>query len=195
MPIVPVNARMLEQAEAGLRSLNSKAWLGELAQRVSAGGMKLTADCFRTSTDPYGKPWAPLKRERPRDKRARLRAERRQQRTGLTPKRTRRGAKVLIDTGRMRASAGASAMGATAKVTIPTWYAQFHQEGTVNHPFRRFKTKRLTKESMAREGTERMPQRMMLPSEERGLPPAWQSMLKRESQLFIAHKFGFQWLS
>src|SRR5512138_951587 len=133
-------------------------WIGELAMRVSAGGVKLVADEFRTSTDPYGKPWAPLKQWRARDKRA----ARRRAKQGKPV----RGPKVLINTGRMRASTGASPIGKTAKIVVPTWYSRFHQTGTRN-----------------------MVQRIILPYNER-LPPGWESMIDKTARLFLSQRFG-----
>jgi hypothetical protein len=161
MPIIFERAAM-DEANRTLSQLADKdRWLGELAQRVSAGGMKLVADEFKTSTDPYGKAWAPLKRERKRDRRARLRAIK----AGKTP----RGMKILVRNAIMKGSVGASPQGRTARVVVPTWYARFHQEGTVH-----------------------MAQRMILPSDERGLPDRWDGMIKRESQLFMSQRFGIR---
>lgn len=159
MPIVELNSGMDRAVATSTQLAEKDKWLGELAQRVSAGGVKLVADGFRSSTDPYGDAWAPLKRERRRDRKARIRAEK----AGRKP----RGARILVRSGRMRASAGASPQGRTAKVVIPTWYARFHQEGTV-----------------------KMRQRMLLPSDERGMPEKWGAMVEREVRLFAAQKFG-----
>jgi phage gpG-like protein len=156
-------------------------WLGEIAMRVSAGGVKLVADEFRASEDPYGKPWAPLKRPRPRDRKAARRA--------IAKGRTPRGPKVLIHTGRMRMSVGASSSGRTARVVVPTWYARFHQEGTTSHPFRSFSKKRLSAKMMAREGQQHIPQRMILPLVDR-LPSTWDTMIGREARAFMAQRFG-----
>jgi len=122
MPVT-VDKAALEQAVRTLKQMASKErWIGELAMRASAGGVKLVADEYRASTDPYGKPWAPLKHWRTRDKRA----ARKRARQGKPM----RGPKVLIDKGIMKGSTGASPSGKVAKVVVPTWYARFHQEGT-----------------------------------------------------------------
>jgi hypothetical protein len=156
---VKVDHAKLERAVQTLKDMAAKdRWLGEIAMRVSAGGMKLVADEYRTSTDPYGKPWAPLKQCRTRDKRA---ARRRAKQDKPV-----RGPKVLINTGRMRASTGASPSGKIAKVVVPTWYARFHQEGTC-----------------------RMVQRMILPMSEK-LPATWDTMIGRETSRFMRQRFG-----
>lgn len=188
MPIVALNGGLASAVAASTQLEEKDKWLGELAQRVSAGGVKLVADEFRTSTDPYGDPWTPLKRWRKRDREAIRRKIRKNIRTGKGGKL--RGPSVLVNTGRMRGSAGASPQGRIAKIVIPTWYARFHQDGTINHPFRHFRTKRLTAAQMAKEGTQRMPKRMMLPSDERGMPDKWNAMVERETSLFVAQKFG-----
>jgi phage gpG-like protein len=160
MPI-SIDSGAMDEAKAKLASMASKdRWLGELAMRVSAGGMKLVADEFKTSTDPYGTPWAPLARPRTRDKRAARRAIAK----GKKP----RGPQVLVNTGRMRGSAGASPNGQEARVVVPTWYARFHQDGSV-----------------------RMPQRMILPREG-DLPARWEEMVGRESKTFMAQRFGVE---
>jgi phage gpG-like protein len=159
MPITS-DPNAMAEAERALRSMTAKEqWLAELALRVSVSGMKLVADEFRTSADPYGQAWEALKKLSTRDRRAMRRAIR----AGKTP----RGPKLLIRSGRMRASLGAAASGRTARVTMPTWYARFHQEGTV-----------------------KMRQRMILPDSDRGLPDKWDAMIAAESQRFVAQKFG-----
>jgi phage gpG-like protein len=123
-----VNHAQLSQVEKVLGVIISKGWLGELAQRISAAGMKLVADEFKTETDPYGKPWAPLKRERTRNRHARLRA--------AAAGRKVNGQKILQDTGRMKNSVGAAPRGFTARLVIPTWYAAVHQNGSAKIPQR-----------------------------------------------------------
>lgn len=93
-----------------------------LAQRVVATLMKEVADEFRESRDPYGNPWAPVVRNRGRDRRARAGRQRR----GLGA----RSDKPLIDTGRMRASVSARAEGSHVRISIPVSYASYHQYGT-----------------------------------------------------------------
>lgn len=44
-----------------LEGLKSPGFMATLAQRCGDAAVKATADCFRESRDPYGKPWAPLK--------------------------------------------------------------------------------------------------------------------------------------
>lgn len=126
--------RCTEQAKLdGLKKMigviAARGWIGELAQRTAAAGMKLVGDEFRKQQDPYGKAWAPLARERTRDRRARLRAIAK----GKTP----RGGKVLHKTGRMENSAGASATGRLVNVVVPVDYAGFHQGGTKAIPQRK----------------------------------------------------------
>ena len=180
MPSVLVTPGALSEAERALREMAEKdRWLGELAMRVSAGGMKLVADEFNTSTDPYGKPWAPLKRWRPRD----IRAARRRASKGQKV----RGPMVLVHTGRMRGSVGASPSGRTAKVVLPTWYARFHNEGVAwllnDAKFNE------NGENIHPEGGMRLPKRQILPDNDR-LPEKWDTMIEKEAKGFMFQRFG-----
>ena len=122
MASVTWNREKLESEIRSLKGIEAGAFAPRLAQLIAAGGVKLTMDTFRTQRSPYGEPWKPLKRERTRDKRARLRREAK----GLKS----RGQKILIRTGRMRNSTAAIAIGKTGGVGIATGYARPHQEGT-----------------------------------------------------------------
>jgi hypothetical protein len=198
MPVTIDEAAMAKAVEA-LRRISSGDWLSELAMRVSAGGMKLTLDAFREQRDPYGKPWAPLKRMRTRDRRAAARA----QRAGKVP----RGHKILIDKGRMRGSVGASPAGHTGRVVIPTWYAAVHQNGASVAPHTRIRRgvlahrAQLQKLGFATYSSSKgatfskgftIPQRMMLPEPDRPLPAAWQAMVESESKRLLRQKFGIR---
>jgi hypothetical protein len=212
--------RCTEQAKLdGLKKMigviAAKGWVGELAQRTAAAGMKLVGDEFRKQTDPYGKPWAPLARERTRDKRARLRA--------LAKGKKPRGAKVLHKTGRMENSAGASASGNLINVVVPVSYAAVHQNGgyvaphtrlaNYNSPTYRVANKNgvflFANESQAKRARKAgditvkrnfysrtyengitIPQRKILPDAQGGLPSTWQKMLRKESALLLAQKMG-----
>lgn len=187
----------------------AKGWVGELAQRTAAAGMKLVGDEFRKQTDPYGKAWAPLARERTRDKAARLRAIAK----GKKP----RGSKVLHKTGRMENSAGASASGRLISVVVPVGYAAVHQNGAQIAPHSRIANynsptyrvgNRFVSEKDAKAfhkiGADvqrnyynrtfakgiTIPQRKILPDSQGGLPSTWQKMLSKESALLLAQKMG-----
>jgi phage gpG-like protein len=187
----------------------AKGWIGELAQRTAAAGMKLVGDEFRKQQDPYGKAWAPLKQERTRDKRARLRA--------IAKGRTPRGSKVLHKTGRMENSAGASASGRLVNVVVPVEYAAYHQNGAHIAPHSRLASynsptyrvgNRFVSEKDAKAfhkiGADvqrnyynrtfangiTIPQRKILPDAQGGIPSTWQKMLRKESALLIAQKMG-----
>ena len=229
MPVVLITPEELASANKALHELGEKRWLGELSQRVSAGGMKFVADGFNTSTNPYDEPCSPLKHPRARDKRAAARKMRRAARIagslggGLGGTMmsafggTVKGAKVLIDTSRMRSSAGASPRGRIARIVIPTWYAAVHQKGGFvpahsrlarfqNETYRvggRFADAR-TAARAHRAGKLvhvdrwrrtysqgiRIPQRMMLPDEDRGLPEKWNTMMETEADKLLWQKFG-----
>lgn len=120
MPIVNVAA--LRDLESRLQEVERGRWLEELGTRMAVAFMKEVADEFRESRDPYGKPWKPVFRNRRRDRRARERRAARGQPL--------RADKPLIDTGRMRASVIARAVGSEVRVAIAVDYASYHQHGT-----------------------------------------------------------------
>lgn len=209
-----------DKAMQTLKDMHGKEWLGPLAMRISAGGMKLVADEFNTSTDPYGKEWVPLQRPRRRDLLAASRTRRSQAK--LVAKHGTeggfiRGPRVLQDTGRMRSSVGASPQGHSARVVIPTWYAIVHQKGAVIPPHsrlarysnttyrvnRRFASaKDAAKAARAGKFVQvnrwirtysrgiKIPQRMMLPEDDRPLPATWQAMINTETGRLMRQRFG-----
>lgn len=190
----------LARMRRDFESLRLGAHVPRLAQLVSAGGVKLTMDCFRKQADPYGREWKPLARERTRDKRARLAA--------IAKGKKVRGQKILIGTSRMRNSTASIQQGRSGGVAIPTGYASVHQNGAHIAPHSRLAsygnvTYRVNNRfaSMAQakrahrvgqqvqagrysrtfaEGIT-IPQRMMLPSPEMGMPASWNKMIQRET--------------
>jgi phage gpG-like protein len=176
-----VNHAQLSQLQRVMNVIVAKGWLGELAQRISAAGMKLVADEFKTETDPYGNKWAPLARERGRNKRARLRA--------MAAGKKVKGQKILQDTGRMKNSVGAVPRGNTARLVIPTWYAAVHQSGGkfTRHPtLRQQATRSMAGRAPMLASTTVIPRRMMLPEGE--LPDRWKRVFVKESNLLLAQK-------
>jgi phage gpG-like protein len=165
----------MSRAEALLRRLEANEHLPMLAQLVSAGGLKLTMDCFRSQKDPYGRAWKPLARERTRDKRARLRVEAKGKKS--------RGGKILIDTARMRNSSHSIQQGNAGGVAISTGYAAAHQGGARirREPTLREQAARSMAGRTARQAsTTILPQRMMLPDAAMGLPAPWRFMIQAE---------------
>jgi len=150
MASVTWDKNLLAAKIASLHGLEASAFKTTLAQLIAAGGVKLTMDTFRKQADPYGQAWKPLKRERTKDRRARIRREAK----GLKA----RGQKILVKSSRMKNSTTAIQTGSSGGVAIPVGYSAAHQKGT------RF-----------------LPQRMMLPSAERGLPLPWRKMTERET--------------
>ncbi len=165
----------MSRAEVLLKRLEANEHLPMLAQLVAAGGLKLTMDCFRKQQDPYGRAWKPLARERTRDKRARLRVERRGGKS--------RGGKILIDTARMRNSAATIQQGNAGGVVIPTGYAAAHQSGARirREPTLREQATRSMAGRTARvASTTIIPQRMMLPAAAMTVPAPWRFMIQAE---------------
>jgi hypothetical protein len=191
----------MSKARRDLESLRLGAYVPRLSQLVAMGGVKLTMDCFRKQQDPYGRKWQPLARERTRDRAARLRV--------LAKGKKARGQKILIDTSRMRNSTTSIQVGRSGGVAIPTGYAITHQNGAHIAPHSRLASyknatyrvgNRFASESQARkahmagksirvdrfrrtygEGFN-IPQRMMLPSAEMGMPATWNKMIGREAK-------------
>lgn len=156
---VTYDKQILVDMHRSLQGLQLGMYVPRLAQLVAVGGVKLTMDTFRNQRDPYGRAWAPLARERTRDRKARLRVLAR----GGKP----RGGKILIHTARMRNSTAPIHMGRTGGVGIPTGYAAVHQDGG----------------RVMRGGRQVgvIPRRMMLPDRATGLPGHWQKMIQRET--------------
>jgi hypothetical protein len=205
MSSVTWDKNLLAAKIASLHGLEGGAFKTTLAQLIAAGGVKLTMDTFRKQADPYGQAWKPLKRERSRDKRARLR----RQAKGLKS----RGQKILVKTSRMRNSTTAIQNGSSGGVAIPTGYAASHQNGAHIAPHTRLasyenvtyrvgnrfasmkqamKARRLGQEVHAGRYNRTfasgitIPQRMMLPSAERGLPLPWRKMVERETRGLVS---------
>jgi hypothetical protein len=189
----------MARARRDLESLRLGAYVPRLSQLVAMGGVKLTMDCFRKQQDPYGRKWQPLARERTRDKAARLRAVARGKKV--------RGQKILIKTSRMRNSTTAIQAGRSGGVAIPTGYAITHQNGAHIAPHSRLASygnatyrvgNRFASEGQARKAHKAglsvhvdrfrrtyaegitIPQRMMLPTAEMGLPATWNKMIRSE---------------
>jgi phage gpG-like protein len=117
-----VDMKSFRQFQRRLDTLASGSNLPGVAERLAAVTVKLVADEFRESRNPYGEPWAPVARNRPRDQRARARGG----------ARAKRGDKPLVDTGVMRGSVAARVTGTQIRVMIPVEYASYHQTGTRN---------------------------------------------------------------
>jgi ParB-like chromosome segregation protein Spo0J len=140
----------LEQLQKRMQGVRDLAGPGESQQKrktldlVGAAFVKEVADEFKDSRDPYGKAWAPLARQRSRARDVRARKKRMAK--GLPVRKD----KVLVDTGRMRASVTFRRMESGLRVIIPVSYASYHQDG--GH---------------------RIPQRMMVPDPAKGLGARW----------------------
>jgi phage gpG-like protein len=120
MPILVRNLQAFVDFQK--RVAGAGALLPEIARRVGAAFVKQVADEFRESRDPYGNPWAPVYRNRARDRRARARR--------LAAGKAIRADKPLIDTGRLRASVVARTEGSEVRIALPVEYASYHQTGT-----------------------------------------------------------------
>jgi phage gpG-like protein len=113
VPVLQGDFGGLEDLQERIRKLAQPAFTAAVARRLTGTAIKLLADEFRGSKDPYGVPWKPLKR---------------------------REGKPLLDTGRLRAAAvgqtAGQSSGAIVRVVIPVEYASYHQDGTRRIPRR-----------------------------------------------------------
>lgn len=149
----------------GLRERTDPAQVALLttaaAQRMRATAMKLVADEFRHSVDPYGKPWKPL---------------------------AWRNGQPLRDTGRMAGAVIGTASGPTIQITIGTTYAAYHQKGAkVRKPGITKKGKQ--RKSRGRVGN--LPRRQMLPEESTGgLGFTWYRAFSKDADAVVRKAFG-----
>ena len=156
MPALQGDFGGLEDLAERVRKITRPGFKEAVARRLTGTAIKLLADEFRKSQNPYGEPWAPVSRNRPRD----IRARAARARAGKPP----RGDKPLIDTGRLRAAAvgqgAGQASGGMVRVVIPVSYASYHQDGT-----------------------RRMVRRQIIPDRAGGLGPIWAGAFRKEIEL------------
>ncbi len=93
-----------------LERLNSGSFIGEVRRQVAYDGLRLIAAGYKTSTDPYGARWQPLKY---------------------------RDGKPLVLTGAFRDSWMANPTSTGVRFTSGVGYGAYHQYGTRSIPFRR----------------------------------------------------------
>jgi len=99
-----------------------KGVLDKLAKVMGETAVKLVQDEFKRSINPAGEPWAPVVRNRRKDRLARQRRARRG--------RAVRADKPLVDTGVLKGSISNQTTGRTVRIVLPVPYASFHQYGT-----------------------------------------------------------------
>lgn len=160
------NTAAFDIITAELSELASHDVLDRVSRALQAESLKLVADCFKESRDPYGVPWAPLK--------------------------ARKG-KPLLDTGRLRASFAPVAVGPHGfTIGSNVAYAAAHQNGATyparsdvnqrtlwQHPLTgRFVSKKTKLTAVVEtkvritHGERKLSARPMVP-DDRGLPPSW----------------------
>lgn len=164
MPAVRGDFAALKTLRERIAKLATAKATEDITKRVGAAFIKQLADEFRQSRDPYGKPWAPVFRNRKRDRAARGRR--------LAAGKPARAAKPLSDTGRLRAAATASSAlqssGSIVRITIPVSYASYHQDGTRH-----------------------IKRRQMLPAADTGgLGRLWTTALRKEASAAILEAAG-----
>lgn len=107
MPVLQGDFGALEDLQARIRAVTQPGFKEAVARRLTGTAIKLLADQFRSSRNPYGVPWKPPMH---------------------------RKGKPLLDTGRLRAASvgqvASGASGAVVRVVIPVEYASYLQDGT-----------------------------------------------------------------
>jgi hypothetical protein len=194
----------LDRARRDFESLKLGAYVPRLSQLVAMGGVKLTMDCFRKQLDPYGRPWKPLARERTRDKRARLRAvakgkkvrgqkiliDTSRMRNSTTAIQQGRSGGVAIPTGYAAVHQNGAHIAPHSRIGV----AHYQLGRSSSRGIPRIGVKRTRENARGTAGSRRIagfynatfaegitiPQRMMLPTPEMGLPATWHKMIQRE---------------
>lgn len=146
-----------------LERLKSSGFKTELAQRCGAAAMKTTADCFRSSQDPYGTPWKPL---------------------------AMRAGKPLLDTGRLRGSIASQPGNGTFRLVAPVTYAPTHQFGAT---IRAVRAKSLMWKVRGRKGMffakeVTIPARPFFPDPARGIPAPMRDAFDEEYRGLVLEK-------
>lgn len=162
-----------------IASLNEPTFRRDLSQSLALAADKLVQDGFRSETNPYGKPWQPLKY---------------------------RSGKALQLTGGLRASVATVALGNGFRIDVTKSYGVFHQYGTTHRPKRAARAQAVNRSGrfMSRLKAERakgrsvgvrfipagegglIPQRQMIPmAETGGLPQKWVQVFDHETDKLV----------
>lgn len=149
-----------------LAAVSQPPFRTRLSQLCAAAALKLVADEFRGSHDPYGTAWQPLA--------------------------SRRG-KPLLDTGRLRASFSVQPTSDGFRIGTRVSYAGFHQFGTRSHARAARTARQDARGRFARKGARSayllkirahthsgIPARPMLPTDAGGVPARWTQVFQRE---------------
>lgn len=152
----------LDRLRASLRELQTNGFLQEISAELGRTSVKLVADGFRDSRDPYGTAWKnPVLRD----------------------------GQPLRDTGRMAASVNFNVTGGGFRLSIPVAYAPVHQEGATIRPkngkYLKFKTRAGGFYSLKQVV---IPQRMMVPTRDGGLGDIWLDAFNASASAMITRK-------
>ena len=160
-----------------LRQAKSAAFRAKLAQNLAEEARHQVDDGFRQQRDPYGKPWAPLRR---------------------------RKGQILVDTGRMRASTATEPAPDGFRLEITATYSAYHQYGTKpsqraergarQNARGRFVSARARTGYLLRikaHTNPGIPQRQMVPMDSTGgLGPIWSGAFNKVTLLLLRDTFG-----
>jgi len=144
----------LSRLSRQIKGLSEAKWRAAAGKAMGATALKLVADGFRLQHDPQGKPWKPLAtRTQARRRKGRSKAKRKKKN------------KILLNTGRLRASFSAKPSSGGFTVSSNAVYAAVHQFG---HTFKRGT------------GTQRVDARPMVPTKKLG--KTWEQALAKSAK-------------
>ena len=146
----------LSRLSRQIKGLSEAKWRAAAGKAMGATALKLVSDGFRLQHDPQGKPWKQLA-----DK---TKSARRTGKRGSKAKR-KRAHKILLNTGRLRASFSAKPSSGGFTVSSKAVYAAVHQFG---HTFKRGT------------GTQRVDARPMVPTKKLG--KTWELALAKSAK-------------
>jgi len=154
----------------------SASFRARLAQNLAEEARHQVDDGFRQQRDPYGRAWQPLKHRR---------------------------GKILLDTGRMRASTATQAAPDGFRLEITAAYAAHHQYGTKSHAKASRSAKQNARGRFVRANRTGLllrirahtnpgiPQRQMVPmTETGGLGPIWSGAFNKVTLLMLGSALG-----
>lgn len=172
-----VSGPTLAELRGRIQAASAASFRAALAQNLGEEARTQVANGFAAERDPYGQPWAPLKR---------------------------RKGKILRDTGRMAASVAVEPAASGFQLEITAAYAPHHQYGTKPHKVaaraarqnargrfvgKRARTAYLLK--IREHENPGIPQRQMVPmADTGGLGPIWSSAFDAVTVKMLRDAFG-----
>lgn len=159
-------SRALQRIALRIHETAGERGLLVLRKNLAATALKLVSDGFREQADPYGKKWAPLAASTV---------------AGRRKGRKKKGPKILLDTGRLRASFAAKPKGIGFVIASKVDYASPHQFGATLKRRRGGILGRLSRSK----AVGKIPQRAMLPLSKQGLGKLWSKAFEDTARLVL----------